>query len=124
MTMGSKFQNSTPNPQYPGLFDVDPQTLFDSISAKKDELFVMDVRREDEWNGELGRIPSAHHMRLDTVPTRLDEIPKDKTIVVVCLAGGRSTNAAAFLMENGFQDVYNVKGGMLLWNQCGLQVEK
>jgi hydroxyacylglutathione hydrolase len=62
-------------------------------------------------------------MVLDSVPQRLSELPKDQTVVFVCRSGGRSGRATAYARDNGFTSVYNMKGGMLLWNQQGLTVE-
>lgn len=61
---------------------------------------------------------------LDTLPGRMGELSSDDTLVFVCRSGGRSARAAAFALENGFTHVYNMKGGMLAWNQQGLAVEK
>ncbi len=51
------------------------------------------------------------------------KIPKDKTVVFICRSGGRSGNATAMAKDQGFANVYNMKGGMLLWNEMGLETE-
>lgn len=115
-----EFTKYTANPNFPEVADVDPQ---DVLSHKKDVVLI-DVRRADEFTGELGHIPGATLLTLDQLPGQLETLPKDKTIVFVCRSGGRSAQATAFALDNGFTDVYNMKGGMLLWNEYGLTTEK
>jgi rhodanese-related sulfurtransferase len=110
---------STNSPNAPGVKDVEPKDLWEARS----QVAIVDVRRPDEWEGELGHIPGATLIVLDTLPQQVDAIPKDKPVVVVCRSGGRSTNATSFLLGQGFTNVYNMRGGMLLWNELGLQTE-
>ena len=114
------FRSKTQNPENPGVEDIDPKEVAD-LKAK---LTLVDVRRPDEFTGELGHVPGAQLMVLDTLPQRLLELPKDQTVVFICRSGARSGRAAAFAKENGFEHVFNMKGGMLLWNEFGLTVEK
>ena len=115
-----QFSTKQSNPENPGVEDIDPKELWE----QKTNVEIIDVRRPDEFTGELGHVPGAQLMVLDTLPERLSELPKDKTVVFVCRSGGRSGRATAFAKENGFTDVYNMKGGMLLWNDMKLQVER
>lgn len=114
-----QFHTKTPNSDVPGVADIDPKEVWE----QKDNVVLVDVRRPDEFTGELGHAPGALHMVLDYLPQMIGELPKDKTVVFICKSGGRSGKATAFARENGFTDVYNMKGGMLLWNQLGLEVE-
>ena len=113
------FNTQISNPDFPTVFDVDPKEVWE----KKSEVVIVDVRRPDEFEGELGHIPGAQLVVLNTLPGRLPELPMNKTIVFACRSGGRSSQATAFAQENGFENVYNMKGGMLLWNQLGLECE-
>lgn len=115
-----QFRTKQSNLENPGVEDIDPKELWE----QKTNVEIIDVRRPDEFTGELGHVPGAQLMVLDTLPERLSELPKDKTVVFVCRSGGRSGRATAFAKENGFTDVYNMKGGMLLWNDMKLQVER
>lgn len=120
--MGRKieFESKVPNPDVEGVYDVSPE----EVQAKKDELHLVDVRRPDEYHGELGHAPGSELIVLDVLPEHIDELPKDKTVVFICRSGARSGRAAAFAKEQGLTDVYNMKGGMLLWNELGLETEK
>ena len=114
-----KFRSKTANPDLNTVEDIDPTELWE----KREQVLIVDVRRPDEYTGELGHVPGAQLMVLDTLPERLPELPRDKTVVFVCRSGGRSGRATAFAKEEGFVEVYNMRGGMLLWNQLQLQVE-
>jgi hydroxyacylglutathione hydrolase len=113
-----KFQSATANPDLPGVHDIDVQEL----NQKRSEVCIIDVRRPDEFSGELGHIPEARLIVLDTLPDRIAELPKDQTIVFVCRSGGRSARATAFALTEGFENVYNMKGGMLRWNELKMEV--
>jgi hydroxyacylglutathione hydrolase len=114
-----QFDSKRKNADHPGVEDIDPEELW----RKRADVVIVDVRRPDEFSGELGHIPDARLIVLDTLPQRLAELPQDRTVVFVCRSGGRSGRAAAFAREQGFEDVLNMKGGMLLWNELGLEVK-
>ena len=74
--------------------------------------WLLDVREQDEW--DRGHAPSAHLVPLSELRSRIAEIPTDKAVLVVCLAGSRSLRAASALADAGV-DAVNVTGGMLAW---------
>jgi len=114
-----QFESKEENLHYHGVMDIDPREL----AKKKDQVVLIDVRQHEEFVGDLGHIPGAKLIVLDTLPEHLDEIPRDQTVVFVCRSGGRSARATALAMEQGFSNVYNLKGGMILWNELHLQTE-
>src|SRR5262249_48806357 len=87
---------------------------------------ILDVREPEEFDGELGHIAGAVLVPLKDLPARAAEIDayKERPVVVVCRAGVRSTTGAAILTGLGFEDVANLKGGMLDWNDQRLAVER
>jgi rhodanese-related sulfurtransferase len=87
---------------------------------------ILDVREPDEYTGELGHIPGSIPIPLKDLTSRAEELDKCKEshIVVVCRAGVRSTTAAAILTGLGFEQVSNLKGGMLDWHKNKLAVER
>lgn len=113
------FETTESNMHFDGVLDLDPK----EIERHLEELTIVDVRQPEEFKGELGHIPGARLIVLDTLPVRLIDIPKDKPIVFVCRSGARSARAAVFVSEQGFKNVYNMKGGMLLWNDLHLKTE-
>ena len=82
---------------------------------------VIDVRNEDEW--ARGHIPDAVLIPLPVPHTRLDEIPRDRPIVLQCQLGTRSATAAATLDAFGFDDVHALIGGLSAWEAAGHVVE-
>lgn len=68
---------------------------------------LLDVRTFEEF--EEGHGARALHIPLDALPFSLDQLPKDKSIVVVCQSGIRSHSAASFLVQNGYTNIYDGK---------------
>jgi rhodanese-related sulfurtransferase len=81
---------------------------------------VIDVRNPDEY--AAGRVPGAVLMPLHTVPVRVQDIPRDRTVYLVCQSGGRSAQGTAWLAQQGY-DVVNVLGGTQAWVMSGFPVE-
>ena len=86
---------------------------------------LIDVRRPDEFDGELSHIPSA---KLVTLGPDLDAFlnghDKDDEIVFVCRSGARSGRATLQSRSMGFLKSVNLQGGMLLWNERKYPVER
>lgn len=84
---------------------------------------LIDVRRPDEFNGELGHIKGA---KLNTLGPQLEaylqSADQEKKILFICRSGMRSMNATQTALSLGFKHVYNMEGGMMLWNQKGYPV--
>jgi rhodanese-related sulfurtransferase len=118
--MSYKFKQISKNPHFPHVFDVEPLEVLENT----DQLKLIDVREIDEYSGELGHASSTELIVLNTIPDKIDSLPKNKTIVFICRSGGRSAQAAAFVKSKGFSDVYNMRGGMLAWNQQQLPIQK
>lgn len=87
---------------------------------------VLDVREPDEYTGELAHIRGSVLIPLRELAERAVELNahKDRAIVVVCRSGVRSTTAAAILEGLGFEQVFNLQGGMVDWNDRKLAVER
>jgi len=103
-----------------------PQEVAVRLDAPTPPILV-DVREEAEYQGDLGHIAGSRLIPLRELPERasaeLAEI-KDRDIVAICRVGVRSTTAAAILTGLGFDRVWNMKGGMLDWNEARLPVER
>ena len=93
--------------------ETDVKELKRKIDAKED-FFLLDVREPNEY--QIGKIPGSTLIPLGEIPRRYQEIPRDKDIIVHCKMGGRSAKAAAFLRQQGFKHVKNLKGGILDWS--------
>ncbi|MDX8382926.1 MAG: rhodanese-like domain-containing protein [Ghiorsea sp.] len=90
-----------------------------SMSANEYEAFkdtahtLLDVRTSGEWNN--GHAAEAVHIPLNELGQRMDEVAKDKAVVVICASGMRSMAAASGLGSAGYAPVYNYSGGMGCW---------
>jgi rhodanese-related sulfurtransferase len=84
--------------------------------------FILDVRTQDEFNES--HIKGSTLIPLDELQDRLDEVPKDKEIVVVCRSGRRSQLGASILQKAGFTQVSNMNGGLQAWVDANYPLEK
>jgi len=85
---------------------------------------ILDVREDKEF--VTGHLPNAKHIPLGQLVARLKDVEKfkKKPIVVNCRSGARSATACGILRKNGFEEVYNLKGGINAWQQANMPVEK
>lgn len=115
-----EFKTKTQNPSFDSVLDIAPAELHQFMNKVR----VIDVRQPDEYIGELGHIPGSELLVLDNLRSEVSKLPKDVTIVFVCRSGARSAQATAFALMNGFKHVYNMRGGMIAWNNLLLPVER
>lgn len=87
-----------------------------NVAELPDDVVLLDVREDDEW--VAGHVPGAVHVPMGQVPDRLDELPGDERLHVVCRSGGRSAQVTAYLNAAG-RDAVNVDGGMQAWATAG-----
>ena len=78
-----------------------------------DDLLVLDVREPYEY--QIANIGGTL-VPMNDVPRRLDEISRDREIIVQCRSGARSQRVAEFLKQNGYEKVANLAGGILAWS--------
>lgn len=83
------------------------------------DIQVVDIRQPAEVAS--GTVPGAELIPMHTIPLRIQEIKQDKPVILVCRSGARSAQACMFLAQNGFDNVYNLRGGMMGWAGSGLQ---
>lgn len=82
-----------------------------------DNVEVIDVREPGEY--QAGAIEGSRLMPLATLPARIQDLPKDKKIVLVCKSGARSYQATLFLKHQGWE-AENLEGGLKAWSKAGL----
>jgi rhodanese-related sulfurtransferase len=80
----------------------------------RDSYILLDCRGADEYENE--HIPGALLIPLHEIPEQISEMDKEKTHIIYCRSGSRSGAATAMLLGQGFREVYNMEGGMLVWN--------
>lgn len=85
---------------------------------------VLDVREADEYKG--GHVLNAILIPLGKLNERIGELEKyrNQPMVVVCRSGNRSGTACAMLGKHGFEQAYNLEGGVMAWQKANLPLEK
>lgn len=96
-------------------------SVSEAYQMRESGAFVLDVREPNEW--EAGHIPGATLIPLGELESRLDEIPKDQEILVVCRSGNRSAQARDLLKNKGINLVSSMAGGMNQWAAKSYDVE-
>lgn len=83
--------------------------------AEGKALTLLDVREDEEV--ALCALPGHVHIPMNLIPLRHNELPDDAPIVVYCHHGMRSLYSAMYLAKTGFEEVYNLQGGIDAWSQ-------
>jgi hydroxyacylglutathione hydrolase len=89
--------------------------------SQGDDLHVLDVRTEKEWNG--GRVKGSQHLFAGYIRGRIEEVPRGRKVAVLCSSGLRGSLAAGLLQDAG-HNVLNVLGGTSGWSKAGLSLVK
>lgn len=97
--------------------EIEPQHL----DAHRESVRIIDVREPHEYNAELGHIAGSELVPLSGVVQASATWDRNEPFVMVCRSGGRSGQATQALIDGGFTQVLNLKGGMLAWNEAGLE---
>ena len=90
----------------------------DQVKAKIDaeeDLVLLDVREPSEFEGGHIRGAINHPWNSGVLQAQYGDLPTDKPIIVICRSGGRSAAASIFLDGQGFDQVFNMLGGMSAW---------
>ena len=98
-----------------------PSTTAAALQARAPEAVLLDVREPEEY--AAGHVPGAINLPQADLATRLDELPRDRPLLVICQGGFRSLRAAQFLKQRGFERVVNVEGGTTAWRAAGHPLE-
>lgn len=89
--------------------------------GSEDAPILLDIRGANELMS--GTLPGYQHLPMHMLPLRIAEFPKDRDIVLYCHSGARSYMACNFLMQQGYNNVINLRGGIVAWAQNGLYIE-
>lgn len=109
----------------PKIVDDVPEITPEDLNLHLGHVTLLDVRRPEEFNGELSHIPGSLLVTLGPDLDRfLQSRNKEDEIVFICRSGARSGRATLQSREIGFLNTVNLQGGMLLWNQKKLPLER
>ena len=95
-----------------------------TMLINREDAIVLDVRETNEF--QTGHIVNSVHIPQGSLKDRLGELEKhkDKPIVVACRSGHRSGQACSVLKKSGYENVYNLSGGVMAWESANLPLQK
>lgn len=95
-----------------------------SEALKDSSIQLVDVRTSGEYLE--GHLKNSHNICVtdDDFEEQVASLDKDKPVYVYCKKGGRSAQAAEKLKEMGFKKIYDLEGGIVLWEESGMKTEK
>jgi len=96
-----------------GGFVISPKELRTRLD-KGDKLVLLDVR--EQWEYSLAKLDDSILIPLGTLPQSLNLLNRDSEIIAICHHGMRSADATNFLLQQGFQNVKNLVGGIDAWS--------
>ena len=105
--------------------EIDVEHLNHVLSTQEHgrECCLIDVRTVSEYKN--GHVPGAILICLDTLASRVDEIPKNGDVYLICRSGARSAQAANYLTQEGVNNnLINVTGGTMAWMNAGFPIER
>lgn len=97
--------------------EIDAPKLAEWVNNSTHKLRVIDVRQMQEI--AMGTVPKAEALPLHTLQERIHELSPTEKLVIVCRSGARSVQACMYLQQQGFSDLYNLRGGMIGGAQNG-----
>ena len=114
---------ATPNDVQEGYVTVDVSQAYEQLSVMNGDAQIVDVREPNEW-AATGVPVGAVLIPLGDLKTRAPgELAMDGPVYVICNSGNRSRSGSQTLVDLGYEEVYNVEGGMQAWLAAGLPVE-
>jgi hydroxyacylglutathione hydrolase len=90
--------------------------------VQEGKAMILDPRPGHEW--EEVRVPGAKHVFIGELQSRLSEVPKLVKVACMCSAGFRGSMAAVMLRNSGFDNAFNVLGGIGAWKAAGFEIEE
>lgn len=85
-----------------------------------DDIALIDIRS----NGEVaqGILPDAENLPMHLIPVKMQDLPKDKDIILYCRSGARSYHACSYLAQQGIENAINLRGGIIAWARQGYEI--
>ncbi len=101
--------------------EIEVSELSEMLAANP-SLRLIDVRGPAEI--AAGIIPGAEALPLHLLPMRVQDVPREEQVIFYCRTGARSAQACMFLGQQGYDNVYNLRGGIVTWAQNGYPVAR
>lgn len=105
-----------------GVKHINPADALEALN--NGEAVMIDVREIDEVNQERVPLDRVLNHPMSVIMERLPYIPKDQNIIVACPGGVRSSKVAILLMQQGYERVASLDGGLKTWIAKGLPIDR
>ena len=99
--------------------EIDSSELKSRLESGED-IELLDIRSVAEV--AQGILPSAQHLPMHLIPLKIQDLPRDKDVVLYCRSGARSYHACAYLAQQGVHNVFNLRGGIIDWARSGFEI--
>ncbi len=101
---------------------VDPSEA--TILHNRQDALILDVREDSEYKD--GHILGSVHIPLGQLTSRIKELDKHRSrpIIAACRSGSRSGHVCALLRKQGFEQIYNLRGGLMAWQNANLPITR
>ena len=93
-----------------------------ALIDKTPNLIILDVRTPDEY--KQARMKNSVLIPDYELQKRVNEVPKNLPILVICAVGARSKPASEFLVSKGYKEVYHLNDGLVGWYRAGMPLER
>ena len=93
-----------------------------ALIDKTPNLVILDVRTPDEY--KQARLKNSVLIPDYELQKRVNEVPKNLPILVICAVGARSKPASEFLVSKGYKEVYHLNDGLVGWYRAGMPLER
>ncbi len=116
VTAGEPAISTTPTPTPTATYtNITVEEAHEMLTENPDQFILLDVRTEEEYNAEHIHIPEAKLIPLPELESRIGELDTNKKIIVYSQTGIKSRTASEILVQNNFEHVYNMLGGIDAW---------
>jgi rhodanese-related sulfurtransferase len=99
--------------------EIDATELKAKIDAGE-AIELLDIRSAAEV--AHGMLPDSEHLPMHLIPLKLQDLPREKEVVLYCRSGARSYHACAYLAQQGVQNAVNLRGGIIAWARNGYEI--
>jgi rhodanese-related sulfurtransferase len=112
-------QTATRNMQNPTVQNISEAKVSEFIDGKSSAYELIDVRTPSEVaSGYLKSTQLFIDINSNDFKQKMNGLDKEKTYIVYCRSGGRSSSAANYMIQNGFKHVYNLSNGLMNWSNA------
>ncbi|TRX35129.1 rhodanese-like domain-containing protein [Flavobacterium sp. ZT3R18] len=98
-------------------------TVKEITELLKGDVVLVDVRDPEEITEQAYDVKNVINIPLDSIESKINTIPKNKQVILVCQSGNRSKKAFDLLKQKGFTNMANMEGGMNAWEESNLPIK-